>query len=191
MSNPTIHLKQNHPTKGRREFELSEDEVQYSKQSPYKSESLVVVLSVLDPEPVISGSTLSFISEVNKEPLVEFFIDKPDKESFDQFVSIMQSRIIKEDFSRFHARDKMIVVDIERLDETLSMLKCYVEASEIETLLAALVSLREEPDNLKCFNAVAKAFNELGFVKGQVVTFAPYITYLLSGNQTQADMLDE
>ena len=191
MTNPTIHLKQEHPIKGSREFELSEDEVQYSIQSPYKSESLVVVLSVLDPEPVISGSTLSFISEVNKEPLVEFFIDKPDKESFDQFISVMQSRIIKEDFSRFHVRDKMVVVDIDRLDETLSMLKTYVAASEIETLVAALVNLKEESDSLKCINAVAEAFNELGFVKGQVVTYAPYITYLLSGNQTHADMLDE
>ena len=191
MTNSTIHLKQKHPIKGSREFELNEDEVQYSIESPFKSESLVVVLSVLDPEPVISGSTLSFISEVNKEPLVEFFVNKPDKESFDHFISIMQARIIKEDFSRFHARDKMVAVDLDRLDETLSMLKSYVEASEIESLLTALVNLREEPDNLQCVNAVGRAFNELGFVKGQVVTYAPYISYLLSGNQTHADMLDE
>ena len=184
MTNPTIYLNQKHPTKGIREFELNKDDVQYSLQSPFKSESLTVVLSILDPEPVISGSTLFFISVVNKEPLVEFFVNKPDKESFDQFISVMQSRIIKEDFSRFHDRDKMIVVDVDRLDETLSMLRSYVAASEIETLMATLVNLKEEPNNLKCFNDVVQAFNELGFVKGQVVTYAPYIPYLLSGNQT-------
>ena len=191
MTNPTIHLIQKDPTRGSREFKLSEDEIQYSIESPHRSESLVVVLSVLDPEPVISGPTLSFISVVNKEPLVELIVDKPDKTSFDQFVSLMQSRIIEEDFSRFQVRDKMVVVDLDRLDETLRMLNSYVSASEIEPLLAALEKLREEPDNLRCFNAVVQAFNELGFVKGQVVTYAPYISYLLSGNKSQADLLNE
>ena len=187
MTNPIIHLKQKHPIKGSREFELKDDEVQYSIQSPFKSESLTVVLSVLDPEPVVSGSTVSFISEVNKEPLVELFLNKPDKESFEQFISTMQSRIVKEDFSRFHVRDKMIAIDVGRLDETLSMLRSYVETSEIETLMSALVNLKEEPESLACLNAVVRAFNGLGFVKGQVVAYAPYLSHLLSVNQTHQE----
>ena len=190
MNQSTIHLKQKHSIKGSREFELNEEVIQYTIQTPFKSESLTVVLSVLDPEPVISGSTLSFISEVNKESLVEFFIDKPDKESFDHFISIMQSRIIDEDFSRFQIRDEKVEVDVERLDETLDMLQSYVESSDIETLVTALESLKQEPDNLQHVNSVAQAFNELGFVKGQVVTYAPYISYLLSGKQADDNPLD-
>lgn len=191
MTNPTIHLIQKHPTKGRREFDLNEDDVQYSIQSPLQSESLTVVLSILDPEPVISGSTLCFISVVNKEPLVEFFLNIPDKARFDQFIAAMQSRIIQADFSRFHDRDKMVAVDSGRLDETISMLQAYVAASEIESLMAALMKLKQEPDHLKCLNDVAQAFNELGFVKGQVVTYAPYIPYLLSGNQSHRGRTEE
>ena len=191
MNSPTIHLKQRHPIKGSREFELNAHEIQYSSQALNSSDSLVVVLSVLNPEPVISGSTLSFVSEVNKEPLVEFFLDKPDKETFEQFISVMQSRILNEDFSRFRYREKMVVVDVDRLDETLRMLHSYVEASEIESLVAALTNLKEEPDNLTYFNDVTQAFNELGFVKGQVVTYAPYIAYLLSSSKRQADLLDK
>ncbi|MEM7561531.1 MAG: hypothetical protein AAF353_00635 [Pseudomonadota bacterium] len=187
----TIYLSQKHPIKGSREFELHEDEVQYSVQSPIRSESLSVVLSVLSPEPIVSGSTLSFISEVNKEPLVELFLNKPDKESFDQFVLAMKSRIIREDFSRFPTQDTMVRVDMDRLDETLVMLKSYVAESEIETLLTTLSDLKESPDSLDCVNAVASAFNELGFVKGQVVNYAPYIAYLLSGNQTHDELLDD
>ena len=190
MTNSTINLNQKHPIKGSRDFELSDDEIHYTVQTPFSSESLTVVLSILDPEPVISGSTLSFISEVNKEPLVEFFVDKPDKESFEQFISVMRSRVINEDFSRFHARDRMIEVDTDRLDETLSMLQSYVETAEIESLMTALMNLRADPESLKNVNDVAKAFNELGFVKGQVVTYAPYISHLLATNQNPADLLD-
>ena len=79
----------------------------------------------------------------------------------------------------------MVMIDEDRLDETIDMLQSYVTASEIEILMSALVNLRKEPDRLEYFNDVAQAFNELGFVKGQVVNYAPYIPYLLSGNQTQ------
>mgnify|MGYP000302489731 CR=1 FL=1 len=89
----TATLLQKHPIKGTREFRLVGDELEYTIKSPLKSESLSVVLSVLDSEPVISGSNLSFVSQVNREPLVELFLDRPDKETFDAFVSTLRQRI--------------------------------------------------------------------------------------------------
>lgn len=185
----TSILVQKHPFKGTREFRLIGDEVQYAIQSPLKTESLSVVLNVLDPEPVISGSTLSFVSQVNREPLVELFLDRPDKETFDQFVKLMQLRIIEEDFSRFRARDKGVHVDIDRLSEAIEMLQKYVNPAEVEVLLSALHELKAKPDDVKCLNNVAEAFNELGFVQGQVITYAPYISFLLSENRQDGGLV--
>lgn len=177
----TSTLVQKHPLKGSREFILADDEVQYTIKSPLKTESLTVVLNVLDSEPDISGSTLSFLSKVNREPLVELFLDMPDKESFDQFVRNMQLRITEEDFGLLRVGEKPVDVDIERLSKSIEMLKMYLNSSEIESLLSALVELKATPDDMKCLSNVAEAFNELGFVQGQVMTYAPYINFLLSG----------
>lgn len=175
-------LLQKHPIKGTREFKLVGDELEYTIKSPLKSESLSVVLSVLDPEPVISGSMLAFVSQVNREPLVELFLNRPDKDSFDQFVRTMRRRIHEEDFSRLRVRDKGVPVDVDRLNESIDMLQTYVTTGEIAELLSALMELTAKPDDLECLGKVADAFNELGFEQAQVITYAPYINFLLSGS---------
>ena len=175
-------LLQKHPIKGTREFTLDGDELHYTIQSPLKKESLSVVLSVLDSEPVISGSMLAFISQVNREPLVELFLDRPDKETFDQFVSTVRERISEEDFSRLRVRNKNVAVDVDRVTESIEMLQTYVNPAEIEHLLSALVELKAKPDDPDCLANVADAFNALGFLQGQVITYAPYINFLLSGD---------
>lgn len=181
----TTTLLQKHPIKGKREFRLVDDEIQYTIQSPLRTESLSVVLNVLDSEPVISGSMLAFVSQVNREPLVELFLDKPDKETFGQFVKTMQQRIIEEDFGRFRVKDEGLHVDVARLGESIEMLQRYVNPAEIEAFLAALLELKANPDDVQCQKNVAEAFNELGFVQGQVLTYAPYVNFLLSGNLTE------
>lgn len=178
-----LTLIQKHPLKGSREFKLVDDELHYTIKSPFKTESLSVVLNVLDAKPVISGSTLSFISKVNNEPLIELFLNKPNKETFEQFVQTMQQRITEEDFSHFRVGDSGVDVDTVRLSESIAMLQKYVNPSEIDVLLSALVELKANPHDITCQNNVAKAFNELGFVQGQVVTYAPYISFMLSGNR--------
>jgi archaellum component FlaC len=177
----TSILVQKHPIKGSREFRLTDDEIQYTIKSPFKTDSLSVLFDVLNAEPVISGSTLSFISNVNKEPLVEMFLDKPDKKTFDQFVKSLQQKIIENDFGRFRVGDKGIDVDIARLDESIEMLQKNVDPTEIELLLSALIELKTKPDDIKCQNNVAEAFNELGFAQSQVIIHAPYINFMFSG----------
>ena len=177
-----VTLSQKHPIKGTREFKLVGDELEYSIQSPLKKESLSVVLSVLDAEPVISGSMLAFVSQVNREPLVELFLDRPDKATFEEFVSTVRQRISDEDFSRLRVRDKGVAVDVERVSESIDMLRTYVNPDEIALLLSALEELKAKPDDVQCLVNVADAFNALGFVQGQVITYAPYINFLLSGD---------
>lgn len=178
----TTKIVQKHLVKGTREFEIIGDEVAYKIQSPIRTETLSVVLCVLDSEPVISGSMLSFVSQVNREPMVELFLDKPDKETFDQFVGTMQKRISEEDFGRLRVRGKGVKVDVQRVSESIEMLQTYLNRDEVESLLSALTALRAKPDDVKCLADVADAFNELGFVQGQVLTYAPYVNFMLAGD---------
>ena len=177
----TTRLAQKHAIKGSREFELVDDEVRYIIKSPLRAESLSVVLNVLDPEPVRSGGTLSFVSQVNREPLLELFLDNPDRETFNEFVSTMQRRIMEEDFGRLRALDKGVDVNVDGVTESIDMLLRYVDPQEIEDLLAALGALKQKPDNSQCLKRVAEAFNALGFAQGQVLAYAPYINFLLCG----------
>ena len=185
----TIELRQKHPEKGSREFKLDNEEIHYVINSPVQDDELSVALCVLDVEPVIEDSTMAFVSQVNREPLVELFIDNPNKQSFDQFVETLQQRIAAEDFGNFHVTDSGVKVDVARLDESISMLKQYVDPTEIEHLFAALFALRDQPTDVQCQRTVADTFNELGFVQGQVLNYAPYLNYLLSGNRDQSNFL--
>lgn len=185
----TTRLAQKHAIKGSREFELVDDEVRYIIKSPLRTESLSVVLNVLDPEPLISGSTLSFVSQVNREPLVELFLDEPDRETFNQFVSTMRRRIIEEDFGRLRVPEKGVDVNVDGVTESIDMLRRYVDPQEIEVLLAALEELKQTPD-MHCLQRVAEAFNELGIAQGQVLLYAPYINFLLSGGGAESDRAD-
>jgi len=114
------------------------------------SKSLSVVLSVLDAEPVISGSMIAFVSQVNREPLVELFLDRPDKETFDAFVSKLRQRISEEDFGRLRVREKGVAVNPERVRESIDMLKTYADPVEIASLLSALEQLKAKPDDVQC-----------------------------------------
>lgn len=183
----TSKLVQKDPIKGSREFQIVDDEIQYTIQSPFKTDSLSVLFDVLDAEPVISGSTLSFISKVNQEPLVELFLDEPDKKTFDQFVKSIRTKIIENDFGRFRVGGKGVDVDIVRLNESIEMLQKNVdltlEPSEIKLFLSALAELKTNPSDIKCQNNVAEAFNELGFAQSQVIIHAPYINFMFSGSR--------
>lgn len=186
----TTTLAQQHPTQGTREFELVDDEIRYTIASPLKTESLSVVLNALDSAPVISGSILAFVSKVNREPLVEFFVDQPDKETFSEFIETVRRRIDDESFSRFRVEGAGLEVEAARLGEAIAMLRRYVDPAEIEGLLAALTELQARPDDVQRQRVVAEAFNALGFVQGQVITYAPYLSFLASGGRGVSDLFD-
>ena len=185
----TVELIQKHPEKGSRAFKLDDEEIHYVIHSPLQDDELSVALCVLDTEPVIDDATLAFVSQVNREPLVELLLDNPDKQTFDEFVATLKQRIAQEDFGYFHVNDSGVNVDVDRLDESISMLKQYVDPTEIEPLFAALFALRGKPTDIQLQRNVADTFNELGFVQGQVLNYAPYLNYLLSGNGEQGSFL--
>ncbi|HIQ14601.1 MAG TPA: hypothetical protein EYH38_03380 [Leucothrix sp.] len=178
----TSKLLQKHPIKGSREFQLVDDEIQCTIQSPFKTDSLSVLLAVLEEKPIISDSTLSFKSKVNKEPLVELFLDKPNKEEFDQFVEIIREKIIEHDVGRFRVGDKGVDINIVMLNESIEALQKNVDPTEIKLLLSALDELKIKPDNVEYQSNVVDEFNELGFAQSQVIIHAPYLNFLFCGN---------
>ena len=71
-------------------------------------------------------------------------------------------------------------ISIASVDSAIQMLERYLDAEEIKPLLTALEALREDPENESCFGQLVKAFDDLGPRQGAVLTYAPYVSILLS-----------
>lgn len=178
----TTRLVQKHVLKGTREFELVNDEVNIKINMPFLQKEYTVVLAVLDPEPVVKGSTLAFVSAVNREPLIELFVDKPDPDSFSDFVNLVRQRATEEDFGKPKgARDRN--VDVAQLDIAVEMLRSYIADESIKPLIESMEALRAEPADPARFTAMFESFNRLGPMQGAVLTYAPYLVSLFSDTE--------
>lgn len=177
----TTTLFQKHPLKGKRSFELDEEAVNVNIDMPFLKKEFTVVLSILDPEPVIKGSTLAFVSTVNRKPLVEMFVNKPDPQSFNAFVDQLKQAAIKEAFGRPNVDNAGLQVSAEQCQLTLDMLTTYLSGDEYTPLLESLRALRDSPQDRDKLEAMFAAFNALGPMQGAVLTYAPYINSLISG----------
>jgi hypothetical protein len=178
----TMKLFQKHLTKGTREFELLDDAVNVRIDMPFLKKEFTVVFSILDPEPVIDGSNYAFVSVVNREPLLEFFLDKPDPGSFSDFVQKVRQGIIDEEFGKPKASSVDRKVNVEHLKTAIDMLQTYVGGDQIRPFLDTLEALRDDPHSEEKFMEMSGAFNKLGTYQGAVLSYAPYISTLLSDN---------
>jgi len=173
-------IVQKHPDRGTREFELVDDAIEYRISSSFGDEELSVVLSVLSPEPVVDGSMMYFLSEVNREALIKLFVDLPDAEEFAGFVRALKQRIGEEDFGKLSANNRKSAITREQVDTTIRMLETNMNPASIDELLSVLRGLSETPDNHERLNQVVEAFNGLGVQQGQVLSYAPFFNTLVS-----------
>lgn len=176
----TNKIVQEHPERGFREFELVGDAIEYRITSQFANEELSVVLSVLDPEPVVDGSMMYFVSEVNREALIKLFVDLPDAETFAKFVSTVQRRIGEEDFGKLGADNRKSKITREQVDTTIRMLETNMDPVNIEELLIALRRLSKAPDNHGYLVKVIEAFDGLGMQQGPVLTYASFFNTLVA-----------
>jgi hypothetical protein len=203
-----MKLVQKHFLKGSREFEIVDDAVNVRIKTPFKEEKLTVVLIVLNPEPVVNKPFLEFHSRVKCAPLLSLFLDKPDTETFNAFVNELKQRA-REEYNAFAglkagSRPEALAgnvyeeppdfdepaknrpgktgkpISIASVDSAIQMLERYLDAEEIKPLLTALEALREDPENESCFDQLVKSFDDLGPRQGAVLTYAPYVSILLS-----------
>ena len=173
-------IVQIHPDQGTREFELVDDAIGYRISSPFGDEELSVVLSVLSPEPVVDGSMMYFISEVNREALIKLFVDLPDARTFEGFVHTVKQRIREEDFGNLSADNRKSTITKEQVDTTIHMLETNLDPANIDELLGALRTLAEAPNDHEQLNRVVEAFNGLGAQQGPVLSYTSFFNTLLS-----------
>lgn len=204
-----MKLTQKHLFKGTRQFEIIDDYVKFCSKAPFgDKEELTVMLTVLNPEPVITKSCLNFTSRVNGETLLSLYLGKPNEKAFNAFVTTLKSKALEEfqsfaglrsanpgselggnvydeppsfeDSAPDHAARVRNDLSIARIDEAIQMLKTYLNNEEVMPLVNALEALKSEPRNESFQRQVVTTFNDLGPTQGAVLTYAPYVGILLS-----------
>ncbi len=202
----TTKLIQKTLFKGTQEFEIDDEQVNICVKSRFKEESLSVTLAVLNPDPIITRTHLEFLSRVNGEPLITLALSKPNVTEFNDFVNTLKQRAQEEynAISGFNITAKPSLahnseleppefedvtpadiiknksVSVEGVENSIKMLNTYVDDEEIKPLITALESLKQSPDDHSKLVDVATVFSELGQSQGAVLTYAPYITIMLS-----------
>jgi len=203
-----MKLVQKQFLKGSSEFEIVDDVVEIRMKTLLKEEKLSVMLSMLDPEPVVNKPFLEFHSRVKCGPLLSLFQDKPDSETFNNFVTQLKTRA-RDEYNAFAglkagsqsevlagnvyteppefsetgkntAAKNRKPVNVANIDSAIQMLEQYLDAEEVKPLLYALKALKAEPKNELHFSQLVDAFDNLGPQQGAVLTYAPYVNILLS-----------
>jgi len=204
-----MKLTQKHLFKGTQEFEIIDDHVKVRIKAPLKDEeTLTVMLTVLNPEPVITRSSLDFTSRVNGEALLSFYLGKPNADEFNAFVSALKNKAQDEyqafaglkQISRASALGANVfdeppefddavqgqsshigkALDPSRIEESVQMLRTYLNSEDIAPFMAALEKLGSDPKNEALQIEVLHAFQDLGPTQGAVLTYAPYVGILMS-----------
>lgn len=201
-------LVQKHLLKGMREFEIVDDAVEVRVKPPFKDEeSLSVMLTVLNPEPVVTRSSLEFVSRVNGCTLISMFLANPNAEEFNAFVNTLKQRAQEEynlfsglrsagqpalggnvydeppDFDNtetLSTAQRMEHVDVGEIENAVDMLQQYVDDEEVRALVVALQALHAAPDEESHLLALIRVFDSLTHAQGAVLTYAPYLGKLMS-----------
>lgn len=163
---------------------------------------------MLKPEPVVNPPFLEFHRRVKSGAVLSLLINKPNAPEFDAFVELLQQRA-RQEYNRFAGlKDASIPpemaanvfeeppefdtpgqkrqgvagrpVNVDRIEQTIVMLRQYLDTTEIEGFLAALEALKASPADESCYQEFAMAFDQLGSRQGAVLTYAPYVGLLLA-----------
>lgn len=203
-----MKLVQKHFLKGSSEYEIADDVVNVRLKTPFKEEKLTVMLTILNPEPVLNKPYLEFHSRVKCGPLISLVLNKPNAEEFDAFVNELKQRALAEynafaglkhstqperlagnvyeeppEFEELEKGRPGInakTVNVASIVDSIRMLELHLDSAEIKPLLSALSALKAEPENKSYFDELVNAFDELGTQQGAVLTYAPYVSILLS-----------
>ena len=72
------------------------------------------------------------------------------------------------------------LIDAERIETSIVMLKRYVEEDDIAPLIDVLQSIKAAPRDQALLDQLSEVFDGLGLLQGVVLTYAPYLSTLLS-----------
>jgi hypothetical protein len=77
-------------------------------------------------------------------------------------------------------KNKGQIIKVADIDIALQMLNTYLDSQEINPLLSALELLKTDTQNEDYQLQVINAFDNLGFMQGAVLTYAPYLNIFVS-----------
>ncbi len=200
-----MKLVQKQFLKGRREFEIVDDSINVRIKALFKEEKTSVMLMGLNPDPIINGPFLEFHSRVQNGPILVLLLNRPCVETFNRFVNELKRRA-REEFNAFAGLKTGAKIDrlagnvyeeptesdlttrkvigksvsVENIVIAIQMLSQYMDAEEINPLLSALEAIKEEPENESNLGLLVEAFDNLGPLQGAVLTYAPYVNFLLT-----------
>jgi hypothetical protein len=202
-------ITQKHLLKGSQVLEVADAELKIRKKSPFRAaEHFSVPLSVLNPEPVLSPAVLRFLSRASGQALVSLTIGKPDERTFNEFVNALKAGILAASSAdsrqaadgeawpfngNVHDAPPELADDNEpiairikhevkpdELELAIGMLRSYLNDARLEPFIEALEALKSDPGNETRLIEVARLFAGLGIGQGAVLTYAPYLGFLLS-----------
>ena len=71
-------------------------------------------------------------------------------------------------------------VDAKKINASIEALKKFVKDESVEPLISLLEALKDDPNNESLLLQLSDTFKTLDIVQGAVITYAPYISLLLS-----------
>jgi hypothetical protein len=74
------------------------------------------------------------------------------------------------------------LVDLQRIETSIMMLKQYLAEDDIAPLIEVLELLAADPRNEALLGQLSDVFDGLGVLQGAVLTYAPYISIVLAGD---------
>ena len=115
--------------KGTQEFELRDDSINVRIKTPFKEKVRSVELAILNPEPVVNGSTLDFHSRVKCGPLLSLHLNKPNPAEFNAFVEAVKEKALAEYNAFAGIKKKAIRAYSQRLTPPFSGLVQIAEST--------------------------------------------------------------
>jgi len=72
------------------------------------------------------------------------------------------------------------VVDVGKINASIEGLRTFVNDPGIDPLISLLEELKQDPNNESLLFQLSDTFKALGVIQGAVITYAPYISLLLT-----------
>lgn len=72
------------------------------------------------------------------------------------------------------------VIDAQQIETSIMMLKQYAREDDIAALIDVLESMAVDPGNEALLDQLSDVFSRLGLLQGVVLTYAPYLSTILS-----------
>ena len=81
-------------------------------------------------------------------------------------------------------------IDAEKIETSIQMINTYIKDSSITPFVAILEALKNDPGDTSLLVDLTDELNNLGIIQGAVLTYAPYVGILLTGELFDEDKHD-